>query len=337
MSSGAPRLSIVIPAYNAAATIAACLDALEAQTVGRETYEVIVVDDGSSDATRAAVERHAQVLYLEQAHAGPAAARNVGARRAGGEILLFTDADCVPAPDWIERMAAPFADPEIAGVKGAYTTQQQALVPRFVQLEYEDKYDRMARDRYIDFVDTYAAAYRRDVFLATGGFDTGFPTASVEDQEFSFRLARHGHKMVFARGARVRHLGHAGSVAAYWRKKFRIGYWKVLVTARHPEKVLRDSHTPQSLKLQILLAALDSLALLGAIRWRFARRACGAVTSLLLLSMVPFTLKAAEHDAAVALISPVMLLARALALGTGYAAGTWDRLMHREMRGQDSV
>ena len=113
----------------------------------------------------------------------------------------------------------------------------------------------MAGVESIDFVDTYSAAYRRDIFLANGGFDSTFPTASVEDQEFSFRLAEKGYRLVFVPAAKVFHR-HNHTLSAYIRRKFLIGYWKVLVTRRHPGRAVRDSHTPQALKLQMGLAAV---------------------------------------------------------------------------------
>ena len=316
-----PRVSVIVPAYNAEQTIEQCLDALTRQTVSRETYEIIVVDDGSSDGTRARVEARAGVRLLVQANAGPAAARNLGVQHAQGEIVLFTDADCVPAEDWIERMVVPFGDEAIVGVKGAYLSHQKELVARFVQIEYEDKYDRMAREQYIDFIDTYAAGYRRDVFVAHGGFDLGFPTASVEDQEFSFRLARQGCRMVFVPAARVRHLGHAATLPAYWRKKFKIGYWKVLVHRLHPDKLIRDSHTPQILKMQILLVGLGGFGLVGGLVWPFCLWISGVMAVLFLLTTFPFAAKAWAKDPAVAILSPGLLLVRALALGTGFAIG----------------
>jgi lipopolysaccharide/colanic/teichoic acid biosynthesis glycosyltransferase/glycosyltransferase involved in cell wall biosynthesis len=316
-----PRISVVVPAYNAARTIDHCLTALADQTFPREDYEIIVVDDGSSDETCARVGAHAGVRLVTQTHAGPAAARNLGAQHAGGDILFFTDADCAPAEDWIERMSAPFDDEEIVGVKGTYVTRQREIVARFAQLEYEAKYDRMAQHRYIDFIDTYAAGYRRDVFLANGGFDPTFTYASVEDQEYSFRLARQGHKMVFVREASVCHLAHPRSVWAYWRRKSRIGYWKVLVTRRYPDKVWYDSHTPQILKAQILLVGLGLLCLLGALLWLPMLWGSAAATLLFLLSALPFVLKAWGKDPLVAVVSPGLLFLRALALGTGFAVG----------------
>ncbi len=112
----------------------------------------------------------------------------------------------------------------------------------------------MAGAANIDFVDTYSAAYRREVFLANGGFDTIFPTASVEDQELSFRLAEKGYRLVFVPAARVYHR-HNPTLRAYVRRKFYIGYWKALLAAWHPARMVRDSHTPQTLKVQMALAA----------------------------------------------------------------------------------
>jgi lipopolysaccharide/colanic/teichoic acid biosynthesis glycosyltransferase/glycosyltransferase involved in cell wall biosynthesis len=321
------KASVIVPAHNAAQTIEECIEALLNQSVSREEYEVIVVDDGSTDGT-ATLARSYGVRVITQPHRGPAAARNAGAVQAMGEIVLFTDADCAPTPTWIEEMARPFADPEpvlspaeaVVGVKGTYLTRQRELVARFVQIEYEDKYDRMARQERIDFVDTYSAGYRRDVFLANGGFDTTFPTASVEDQELSFRLARKGYKMVFAPQARVYHR-HDVSLEEYARRKLNIGYWKALLTQWHPERLVRDSHTPQTLKLQIILLGLGALGLLAAPLWPRSLWMAGGLAGLFLASAFPFVAKAATKHLAVALVSPLLLALRAASLGLGFALG----------------
>jgi glycosyltransferase involved in cell wall biosynthesis len=316
-----PWISVIIPAYNAEDTIDQCLAALARQTTPRERYEIIVVDDGSSDEARARVKARAGVRLLTQVHAGPAAARNLGAEHARGEVVLFTDSDCEPTPDWIERMVTPFCDGEVVGVKGAYLTRQREIVARFVQMEYEDKYDRMARERYIDFVDTYSAGYRRAVFVANGGFDPSFPEASVEDQEFSFRLAAQGYKMAFVPEALVYHWGHARNLWAYWRRKLRIGYWKVVVHRRYPDKLLRDSHTPQVLKVQVLLVGIGCLHFLGGLLWPPLRWGAAIVGFLFFLTTFPFVFKAWAKGPLVAILSPGLLFVRALALGMGFVAG----------------
>ncbi len=314
-----PRYSVIVPAYNAEATLTDTLEALARQSIPREHYEIIVVDDGSTDRTAEIAEAYADTV-LRQENAGPAAARNAGVAIARGEIVLFTDADCAPIPEWIERMTAPFADPDVVGTKGAYLTRQRAPMARFVQQEYEDRYDRMARFKRIDFIDTYSAAYRRDVFLANGGFDTVFPVASVEDQEFSFRLAQKGYKMVFVPEARVYHR-HNERLKDYIRRKFYIGYYKALLTRWLPERLLGDTHTPPVLKLQILIMALILLDLGAAVFWGWARWLLLLLVAAFYLSAVPFLLKIARRDPGILPHALVYLPARALALGLGFLVG----------------
>jgi lipopolysaccharide/colanic/teichoic acid biosynthesis glycosyltransferase/glycosyltransferase involved in cell wall biosynthesis len=326
-SEAGPRVSVVVPAYNAARTLPLCLRALEGQDFPSHLYEVIVVDDGSTDDT-VAIARAAGVQVIAQPHAGPAAARNRGAAASRGELVLFTDADCAPVPGWISALEGAFADPAVAGAKGAYLTRQRELVPRLTQLEFLERYDRMAGSEMIDFVDTYSAAYRRDVFLANNGFDTIFPTASVEDQEFSFRLAEKGYRLVFVPAAQVYHR-HNPTLRAYARRKFLIGYWKSLLAAWHPGRIVKDSYTPGSLKLQIVLvaamlgaaaiAALVSL-LIGSLWWPgFA--ACAFAALLFMLTTIPFLAKAWRRDRGLLLPAVGLLWIRALALGTGFAGG----------------
>jgi len=327
MSGSSLLASVIIPAYNAAATLPACLEALAKQTTPRSAYEIIVVDDGSNDAT-ARIAQDFSIRVVSQANAGAAAARNHGAWLARAPILLFTDSDCAPAPDWIAQMLRPFEDPGVAGVKGVYGTRQREIVARFVQLEYEDRYDRMGEFNQIDFIDTYAAGYRRDIFLRMGGFATIFPKASVEDQEFSFRLARAGLRLVFAPQARVYHL-HDQTLAEYIRRKFWIGYWKVRVMRAYPDKLVSDSHTPQALKLQIGLAALSGLFIIGSLFK--PRLAVAGLLSWLLVgfSGLPFLRKIGRRDSKVALAAPILLFVRAWALGLGFLLGLFGYLSKR--------
>jgi len=313
------RYSVIIPAYNAETTLPLTLSALKQQAIPPEAYEIIVVDDGSQDGT-AHVAREAGVQVITQANQGPAVARNTGAKAARGAIILFTDADCAPINSWIEKMTTPFADPEVVGTKGAYLTRQKAPMARFVQQEYEDRFDRMARFSSIDSVDTYSAAYRRDVFLANGGFDPIFPTSASEDQEFSFRLAQRGYKMLFVPEARVYHF-HNETLHSYMRRKFLVGYYRALLVQWMPERLIHDTHTPQVLKVQLLLMGLFLLSLPIALLWPPGRFLPLLVLLVFYLTAVPFLVKIARRDPGILLHSLIYLPARALALGTGFLAG----------------
>lgn len=317
----APYASVVIPVFNGGASLAGCLDALDNQTVDRELYEVIVVDDGSRDGSASIAASHGSSV-VRQRHQGAASARNTGARQARGDILLFTDADCEPAPDWIEKMLTRFEDPELVGVKGAYKTRQSSLVARFAQAEFEEKYDRMKRRPVIDFVDTYSAGYRRDTFRRIGGFDPAI--RYVEDQELSFRLALAGCKLQFEPAAVVYHQ-HPVSVWQYCLRKAQFARWKVGVLRNYPSKLVSDSYTPWTQKAQIiLLPALACLSLAtaaGALNWRLL-----LIPAVLgLLSALPLGIRAARQGWRVALVSPVLTLLRAVALGLGLLWGLTHR------------
>ncbi len=319
-------VSVVVPVWNGASTLGACLQALGNQTFDPASFEVIVVDDGSQDNSAEVATRCGARLYQQQ-HAGAAAARNLGAQHAQGNLLLFTDADCEPFPDWMERMVQPFSDPQVAGVKGSYHTRQRALVARFTQAEYMEKYAHMRRQNRIDFVDTYAAAYRRCIFLEQGGFDPTF--LLDEDQEFSFRLSQAGFRLVFAPEAWVYHR-HPDNTWRYARRKVGIGTWKVRVHLRHPQKAFRDSYTPWTQKAQLLLFpilfAAGAAAVAGWIPW-FPFQ---ILFALGLLISLPLMAQAARQGAGVLIISPALIVLRALALDTGLIVGFWKLLCSRK-------
>lgn len=310
------KYSVIVPAFNAQATIGACLSALAAQSVSRESYEVILVDDGSTDRTGEII-RKSSFRYIRQDNAGPASARNRGAREAIGDIILFTDADCVPTPDWIAQMVRPLDDPSVMAVKGAYRTRQGSLTARFAQVEFEERFEMLKRAPSIDMVDTYSAAFRRDVFWAQGGFDTSFPVANNEDTELSYKLSSAGHKMVFNPDAIVYHLKHPASPRIYARQKFWRGYWRMVVYKRFPQKMVRDTYTPKALKVQTMLSVgMVPLALLCVI-FPMALPLLFLSIAFFLLSCLPFTIFALRRDLAVGALAPVFLAMRGAVIGAG--------------------
>ena len=315
-----PDYSVIVPAYEAAEVVGECVRALVRQTMDRARYEIIVVDDGSSDGTGDVARQAGADTVVCVEHGGPAAARNVGVAAARGKIVLFTDADCEPGPEWISKMVAPLVDAAVMGVKGTYRTWQQSLIARLVQLEFEIRYGRMAELPQIDFVDTYAAAYRRALLTEYGGFDVAFPIPSAEDVDLSFRLARASHKLVFAPDAWVWHR-HPASLWHYLARKGRFGYWRALLYVRYPDKIAGDTHTDPALKTQFALVALMGvLAIIGVLWWPSAVLAM-ALSVPFLVTTLPFVRWAWERDRAVAIIWPVVTFLRVLVQGAGLALG----------------
>lgn len=335
---GAHTATVVIPARDSEASVGVCVRNIAGQVDAQgRGVRVLVVDDGSLDATASAAEA-AGAEVIRAAGDGPARARNLGVSQATTPLIIFTDADCAPREGFVQALVEPFSNPDVAGTKGAYETEQRSLVARFVQQEYEERYARMARRESIDFIDTYAAAYRRAVLEEVGGFDERYRSPSTEDQELSFRVAATGRRMVFVPQARVGHL-HADGLWAYARKKAKIGTYKVATLRRHPGKAVSDSHTPVTLKLQLLLAPLvylgllaaglsailaatDSAALPGWLHPLAHWGSWGLVPAgLFLITALPLWARTLRGDLPVGLVAPGLILLRATALGIGVTAG----------------
>ncbi|MBI4666715.1 MAG: glycosyltransferase [Nitrospinae bacterium] len=311
-------VSVVVPAYNAQKTITACLAGLFSQSYPEELYEVIVVDDGSTDNT-GAFAKNFPVRYIRQENSGPATARNAGAKESRGGLIMFTDSDCVPTNKWIEEMARPFGDPQVAAVKGAYKTTQGSLTARFAQVEFEERFEMLKAADSIDMVDTYSAAFRAEVFWGAGGFDESFPAANNEDTDLSYKLSSAGKRMVFNPSAIVFHMGHPATPCRYARVKFWRGYWRMVVYGRYPEKMVKDTYTPQTLKLQIAFV-FGGLGLLSLAPFSDMAAKGAIIMALAFLGVAaPFTSFALMRDPAVGLLAPLFLAWRALVIGSGVA------------------
>lgn len=308
--------SVIIPARNASRVIGACILAVLSQTLPRESYEVIVVDDGSSDRT-AGVARQLGARLVPQPPFGIAAARNTGARVAKGEFLVFLDPDGVPQIDWLERMIAPFRDAEVVGVTGAYETHDETLVPRVIQAQHDDIYRRRGATGATSVVEGYSAAYRKSVFVAAGGFDPSL--AAADDVELSYRLAKRG-RLVFAPEAIVLHQ-HDRTLGRYVERSLRDGLWRSLVYARHPRRLLGEPGASLAERSQVPLAGLAVVSAVAGTRAPSAFRLTGLALAAFLATTVPAAWRARRAGADVALAAPGLSFARSAATSVGLLVG----------------
>jgi len=325
------RCSLIIPAYNAENAITSCLESALNQTLPRTDYEVIVVDDGSADDTPKIVKNY-PVKIISQKNQGPAAARNKGAAQAIGDILIFTDSDCELDSDFVEKIIAPIEkNTEVVGVQGSYKTKQTQFISRFGQVEIETRYKKMARKKYTDFIGTYAAAYKKDIFHKYGEFDTGFPLASGEDTEFSYKLHKNGHKMVFEPLAFVYHR-HPSKLSKYIKMKFYRGYWRIRLYKKHPRKAINDSYTPQSLKFQVLsipLFFIFAVMSLFNVAWLLILI---CILLLFVFFSIPFLKLFKKKNYSGAFFVPAVLFLRAMSLFVGLLFGMINGLINLPKR-----
>ncbi|MBF0571349.1 MAG: glycosyltransferase [Candidatus Omnitrophica bacterium] len=234
-------ISVIIPAYNASATIGRTLEALSRQKCN-QPFEVIVVDDGSCDNTADIVCSFAAARYVRQDNAGPACARNHGANLARGKFLAFTDSDCIPHEDWISRLMETFGQQEIGVVCGSYgIANPKYWLARCVYKEILWRHTRLMPD-YPNAFGSYNFCVRKEVFDAIGGFNSAYRHASGEDNDLSYKITQSGWRIYFQRKALVDHY-HTVKVVKYLKEQFRHGFWRVKMYMDHPRMMSGDGYT----------------------------------------------------------------------------------------------
>lgn len=216
----ATRISIIVPVYNSAGFIEQCIEGLLRQDYEPRDYEILLVDNNSSDESKSLVRRYPRVRLLEEPVQSSYAARNRGVEQSRGEILAFTDADCVPAPDWLSAIAAVLENPRTQVALGSREPSSRSLTARLLAA-YDDAriqyiFDNRRARSYFAF--TNNMAIRRSAFLRYGPFPI---IARGGDTLFLQKLtASEGAVSAeWAAGMRVRHLEFT-SVFTYLKKNF---------------------------------------------------------------------------------------------------------------------
>jgi len=253
------RVSVVIPACNAASYLARCLDALaDGAPAG---CEVIVVDDASRDETPALAASKGARVVRQPVNGGPSRARNAGAREARGEILYFVDADVVVHPGAIAHVLAFLdAQPAATAMFGSY--DDQPAVPGVVS-QYRNllhHYTHQTGRREASTFWSGCGAIRREAFLAVGGFDERSHPRCIEDIELGYRLRQGGHSIVLDPSLLCTHLKQWTLRSMVLTDVFcRAIPWARLNRARG--RAPDDLNIKQSQKLSVLLTGLALLGL----------------------------------------------------------------------------
>src|SRR5262245_58202068 len=228
----ARRASVVVCTYHGGRTLDQCRRSLR----GLESpdFEVIVVDDGSTDDTRAILARFPEVKEIHQANSGLSAARNVGLHAATGEVVAYTDSDCFADPDWLTHLVDQLERTGAAAVGGPNLTPEDGWLAACVAASPGQPTHVLESDQVAEHVPGCNMAFRRDALLTIGGFDPLYRKAG-DDVDVCWRLQQSGRWITFAPGAFVWHHRRQGP-RSYLRQQAGYGGAEALLRFKHPER-----------------------------------------------------------------------------------------------------
>jgi mycofactocin glycosyltransferase len=243
---GAFEVSVVIPAYQAAETIAHCIEAVRSQRFPKGRLEIVVVDDGSRDATGMIARRYTDVRVITQSNAGAAAARNRGWRESSGRWIAFLDSDCVPSRGWLAALVetATAADPPALGAAG----KTLGLDSGSDAARFADLIGSLDAERYLShprwpFAPSCNLMYRRAALVACDGFDERFITYEACDLHTRL-LASDPGSFTYVPRAVVWHR-HRSSWKAYWKQQVAYGAGYAQFARRY------TGHIPWSMSAEV--------------------------------------------------------------------------------------
>jgi GT2 family glycosyltransferase len=233
-----PRVSVVVCTYNGARTMRDCLEGL--RRLAYPDYEVIVVDDGSSDAT-AAIARRYDCRLIRTKNRGLSAARNTGLEAATGEIVAYLDDDAYPDPYWLTYLGATFLSTAHAGVGGPNIAPPgDGAIAECVARAPGGPVHVLVSDREAEHIPGCNMAFRRACLEAIGGFDPQFRTAG-DDVDLCWRLQERGWTLGFQPAAVVWH-HRRNSVRTYWKQQIGYGRAEAMLERKWPEKYNGPGH-----------------------------------------------------------------------------------------------
>lgn len=262
--SASPSVSVVVPVLDGAATIAATLTGLLNQAPSPCSAEILVVDNGSTDATRAIVATF-PVQLLTESTPGPAAARNRGLHAARAAIVAHLDADTLPTRRWLAEIAAPFADPSVTQVAGRMLGHRPSTpAERYYARCFLDRDEENTRAEGFPFAASGNMAVRRDAALAVGGWDETFRVA--QDVDLSFRLLRRfGTPIRYQPGALV-FVRTSRTLAELRRRAFKYGQGRAKLWLQYREAAAWGPRRTARIAGGLVLAAVWPY-LLSTARW----------------------------------------------------------------------
>ncbi|MCX6356115.1 MAG: glycosyltransferase [Candidatus Aureabacteria bacterium] len=238
------RISVVIPTFNRKETLNKTLAGYRAQSLSQNQFEVIVIDDGSTDGTGELLNQlrkaESNISYYRLEHGGPARARNLGIEKASSDLILITGDDCIPHPYLLDAHLKRHADAHGICVLGQISWHPEIEVSplmRYLERDVQFNYSSIERHKNnvpFRYFYTSNVSLPRKYLREMGGFDEDFKYAVWEDIELSYRIWKAGVRVVYEPHAKVFH-HHVIALEDYLKRQYRLGLMGALLYRKHPE------------------------------------------------------------------------------------------------------
>jgi mycofactocin system glycosyltransferase len=252
-----PYISIIVPVYNRAHEIGACLESLLSLDYPALRREIIVVDDASRDDTKAVVRRYDVRLIIQTRNLGQSAARNAGVRASRGKIIAFIDSDCIADSRWLRDLLPYFHDPRLALVGGS--------VDSFFGESRLDRYEEVHSPlnmgprrvagkgkQSVFYVPTCNMLVRKDIYTRAGGLDERLRVG--EDVDLCWRLMSMGHRLMYVPKGNVKHK-HRNRFLTTFRRRFDYGTSEALLYDRYHDVSKQFPRYWEGILILLLIAA----------------------------------------------------------------------------------
>lgn len=257
------EVSVVVPVYNGESTISLCIEALLQQT--KIPAEIIIVDNNSRDGTREIIQKY-PVTLLQESIQTSYAARNTGVKHARTGLVALTDADCIAASDWLEKLTNPFDADGILAVAGRIAdSPPTTLAERFI----------LTNSPFADVnphkppaLLTANAAYRRAAVAAVGWFDEALPTAG--DVDMGWRLRASGNESIARAADAIVYHKHRTTWKGLFNQYKRYGYSEILLTTLY-RQTMSDAIPPGEQTRRMLRQVKALVVYLLSFGWRLVR------------------------------------------------------------------
>ena len=259
-----PDISVIIPNLHST-FIDQTLQALHQQTVNLANVEVLVV---GLDGPNLVGENNLVRLIDTGKPATPAQARNIGIQQAQGGILCFTDADCLPAPTWLERISQQFAADDVMVIGGSTTFPSDNYWTICDNLSWFHECTTFSPPGQRDQLPSLNLAVRRSVIEMVGLFNESYPRAAGEDAEWTVRMRQKGYKLIFTPEVQVTHYPARATLKSIWQHGYTYGRYSVKINPRH-QSFLKTSPILQSALKVIGLTPVLALWATGRIFWQY--------------------------------------------------------------------